>query len=583
MSSQLYESSESRMIMSKTSKIAKKNKQLSDFINEVLETTDDLKVLNFFVENSREYIFNYFSMQGYNFNDNKQSYNYFKFQKDKNIILFLKEQYLSMEITDNPKRLVDKLEKEDLLNEVSNFSFFYQPDFKIILDELIKYGFRFKITKNNLRKDEFIEKRALNKGISDFQIGTNSLIFDKNHPESFYASTRNIPEMIIKMMDYGIKYDIDSPYFEIFNKDIEEIESYFSLKMRRRSKVRKNDIGAIIKYDNNVVFNNMHYRVLKLGQDWQLATDYLKFFWLLGNYIDSYQGSLSIFVSYICRTIPAAVTSAGVMDSHLESNNNGSDDSIKFKQFKPGDELSYKDGDQWRTAEVIKVENIVDVEKKLNPYLRIKVTRPGNEIFENCIPNNLWKDKIRTGGIVTKSRGRSNIVKFNDRISETLEKRYGVEKINKIRISPQLYVNLIGQNVVNNIRSLQQQIQFGDEKGVFMLSDLLYFDNDRESNYVNVHVNNSLSTKKNSNKDSISIFIGAKRGLDFRKFKTSKNIYLTSRIRQHYKEDSELLLNQLKQETNKMLQEQLDETDKIRNYMLTRGVSIPKGVEILVF
>ncbi|GEK90283.1 hypothetical protein SAMN04488100_1519 [Alkalibacterium putridalgicola] len=561
-----------------------KKPRFSEFYEDILSNIKDDSIRYFFLENNRERIKENLTKLGFSFSQDTPSHQYYKWIENPKIINFLLIKYHNKMIPDDLKHILYLLEAEDLIAEVSDFSFFYQPNFDNIKKELFKYGFLFKSMVSYPKAENLTKEHGkTNKKVVE-NTSKSLLILNDSHPESYYASTRNIPEMIIKMMDNGIKYTNESPYYEIFKKNNDEIEDYFSARIRRRGNVRNDNTGAIIKYDTSKEFQELHYRLINLGEIWQKAEEYLSFFWELGQYINSFEGEISLYVSYISRIIPTAVTSAGILDSYLNNmRTENKKNNIVGTEFKPGESVSYKDGNQWRTAKVIAVEDIEKMEEKYNPYLRIEVVRPGNEVTENSIPNYLWKDKVRTGGIVTKSRGRSNIVKFNDRISKVLEKRYGDEVVNDIRIKPNLHINLIGRSVVKELRKLQQSLQFGDEKGVFMLSDLLYFDNDRESNYVNVHVISSQSVKKNNQKNSVSIFVGAKRGLDFDRFKTSKNIYFTSRIRQNYLEDGELLINQLRQTSNKNFKQQLQETENIRIYLSKKGIKIPKGVEIFVY
>ncbi|MFL2076075.1 hypothetical protein [Marinilactibacillus psychrotolerans] len=509
---------------------------------------------------------------------------YYNWKENPKIINYIHNKYPNGLIKNNIPSLILYLEKQDLIADISDFSFFYQPDEELIEKELIKYGLVFELSDNMDFTKNDSELLVLNQKKLTDNSHISALVFNHHHPESFYASTRNITEMKLSMMDNNIYYTKDNVYYEIFKKENTDIEHYFSMKIRRRGNIKNDNTGALIKYNTSLIFEKLHYRIIELGEKWQYSEEYMRFFWELGKYINSYKGNISVFVSYITQIIPMAITSGGIIDDYLENFKvKNKNEQLTGNEFQPGDEISFKDGDQWRVAKVIAVEYFEAREEIFNPYLKIEVRRPKNEKFLQHVPHNLWSRKVRLGGIVTNSRGRSNLVTFNDRISEILVKRYGSEIVNSIRINPKQFINIIGRGADKEIQKLQHNIQFGDEKGFFMLSDLLYFDSDRQSNYVNVHVVNSQLSKPNRNSDSISLFNGSKRGIDFDNFKTRKNIYFTSRIKQNYLEDSELLINQFKQRTTKNHSQQLQEIEKLKTYMKNRGIGIPKGVELFVY
>lgn len=504
------------------------------------------------------------------------------------IIKFLLKEFPDKVISLSVGGLVSLLDIKGFIVEIEDIMFFYGTSEETVKESINKLGFSFSLRHKEVeasfsKKNLTNEKDSKETNSKTKNLNTNDYSFlDENHPERFYAITRNIPEMKLKMMDYGINYLKPSTYYYLFKKTDEEIEHYFSKKIRRRSKVKNDKLGAIIKYNNNRSFDNLHYRMIDLEEEWKLAEEWMNFFFELGKYINNYQGELNLFISYIARTIPATITSAGIIDAFYQN--------ITLKRemlsnvdygFKYGDTVSYKMGNTWRKAKVIRIEEKKGMNEKYNPYLIIEVARPGQPISVESIPNNLWKNKIRFGGIVTKSSGTSSAVKINDRISDILKERYGKNTIDAIKIKPHMHVNLIGRGIDKKNKDVYQGVQFADKKGVFMFSDLLYFDKKTKTNFVNVHVINSLNSTFNTK--GISVFIGAKVGLDFSEYANEKNIYFTSRIRQNYLNDTDLLLNMLRQQTKKNKNKQHAETEKIFLYLKNLNINIPKGVEIYAF
>lgn len=505
------------------------------------------------------------------------------------IVEFLLNTYPHRVINLSVKNLVNILDTKGFISDISDINLFYQSSEENIKNIFKNQGFSF--SSDLERSSEADQKKNIIKQKTDYRevdkdkrslSSDSSLILDARHPQSFYAMTSNISEMKLLMMDYGIKYSSSNPYYNLLKSDNREIEEYFSGKIRRRSNAMNNNIGAVIKYNDWYYFDNLHYRFIELGEEWNKAEEWIQFFWEIGRYINNYEGKITLFISYIARAIPATIASAGIVDAFYKTIAlEKKDFSTIDYGFKEGDRILYRDGNTWRSAKVIGIEINEKVESRFNPYLVIEVARPAQPITKESVPNNLWKSKIRYGGIVSNSRGKSSIVKLNDRISEVLEKRYGKNTIDIIRVKPYSRVNLIGRGIDERIKDMYQGVQFADKKGTFMLTDILYFDNDKESSFVNASIVNNLN--KGIEEDAISVFIGAKTGLDFSEYSTDKNIYFTSRVRQNYLDDTELLLNNLRQKSNKNREQQLKEATKLRTYLLQLGINIPKGVEFYVF
>lgn len=561
----------------------------------------------FFYENKNDDIKETLEFLGYNFEKTKKrqfsTSTKYTYEYDKKIIDYLERLYPDKKIKSSVKKLISDLEKNNLVLEIQDIQFFYLNNDSEIISYLNDLGFKFVDTEFELSKIKKQAKISINDKISDYEKRESNLnkfqnnkerksfIFDNTHPESYYAITQNIPEMKLRMIEDEISYKENinnqnlQKYSEIFNLENEEIEQYFSKIVKRRANKKDNKTGALIKATKDIKHETLHYRLISLfDSDWIESSNWMKFFFSLGEFVELYQGNLSVFISYIERTIPASLVSVGIMNKYfLEKRNylrkiNNLDDSYQINEI-----VFYKDGKDWRKATVIGITNKKGKEE-FNPYLELLVERSikDGEATNESVPYKLWENKIRSGGISKGSSGRSSIVKINDRISEVLTKRYSKETVRFLRMYPELHVNLIGTRVNKKIRSLREEIQFSDEKGSFMLTDVLYFDNDNESNYVNVHmVSSDKSTAPEEN--SISIFVGSKMGLDFQSYKTNKNIYFTSRIRENYIEDTELLINLLQQNSSLSNIDKNKISKELKKYLSKNNIEIPKGCEIGVY
>lgn len=409
------------------------------------------------------------------------------------------------------------------------------------------------------------------------------LTFNKNHPQSFYAATRNIPEMKLEMMRHGITYTENDFFDKVMKSDDNSIEGYFSNRIKRRSDVKRSDYGAIVQTNTNLKFEKLHYRLISLGEDWSLAENWLLFFLHVGRYVNSYHGELTVLFSYISTHIPATITLAGYLDSYFSSVykiKSFDSENKKIPDFSIGENINYKDGDTWRRGEIVDVFNDENISEKFNPYLEIEYKLPGEPLSRTLVPYPLWKDKVRVGGVAKKSSGKSSIVKVNDRISENLVKRYGQASIDYVRMKPSIQVNVIGRNVTERIKEISKSIQLSDKNGIWMPSDLIYLDGGFDSNYINTHVvKNGEKTKEMK---TLSIFFGSKIGLDFWNYRTEKNLFFTSRTRQAHIEDTKLLFNNLSNSSAKNNEQKKAETVRLINYLDSLNIKVPAGVEIYV-
>lgn len=472
--------------------------------------------------------------------------------------------------------------KETPVDDSELTYFFHQASKNEIKEELRNLGYYV------FDKPEVVES-IVSQPIPIKPIKTERLITNKNHPESYYAKTRNIPEMKLKMIEDKIYYDNKSKDANerklavLFECSDEEIEQYFSKKMKRRSNVKKDDKGALIQFNDRPNFPTLHYRMIDLADyAWVDAQEWLRFFMALGQYLENFEGSISMYVSYITSAIPASLVSLGIMEQYFENIKSKETNESEKGIYNPGDEVSYYDGKNWRSSLIIGVRNESTMAGKFNPYMDIEVRMPGEMPYKASVPHNQWIGKVRHGGIIKNTRGNGNVVRFNDRISRILGQRYG-KGINELRINPELHINMIGRGLDRKLREIRQAIQFSDSQGAFMMTDFLYFDNDDESNYVNIHMVKSEHDIVNANKKAISVFVGQKSGLDFASHRTRKNIYITSRVREQYLEDGNLLISQLSQQSFRNFEERNNEIQRIIEYLNQMNIRIPKGVEIYGF
>lgn len=406
------------------------------------------------------------------------------------------------------------------------------------------------------------------------------------NPKVYYSETRNIVEMKLKMLNEGIEFPRNSFFYNLFNKDNDEIENYFKLVSKR--KVTENEKKeALFFVDCNLQSTKLSYREISLGSEWNEAKEWLLFFWKLGEYLEKSNENISIFISYISTEIPALLISLAIIDTRYKNFSKEYINSEVSHDFEIGDHISYLNDSkkkEWHEAEIIGIENKKNAEKKFNPYLKIKTFGSKKETTSEIeIPRTIWEKKIRKGGKVKGVGGRGTQVKVNDVISEIISDRYGNSVTERLRVTPRCHVNLIGRKVNLWYRSMRESIQFSDNLGSFLLTDLLYLDNDDESNFINVHVISSEKTNVKVDNTTISIFVGSKAALDFGESSTNKNIYLTSREKVNLVEDNNILINTLRQQTILTDKDKKKKEEDIRLYFGNEGVEIPKGVEFSVF
>ncbi|MGB3161313.1 MAG: hypothetical protein WBA84_08720 [Carnobacterium sp.] len=525
---------------------------------------------------------------------------------------YLKERFENIEKSlltyhDDFKGLRNSLEQKDLISDSNVFSFFYTDEKAtiILLNDLYKEknGYNLKeyireniIVNENLEKKPFIlsdnlfDTKYLEKNKKKSNTGLSSnFVFDKNHPEAYYATTRNISEMKLKMIEDGIFFtykdadnSITREIYNVLKKTNAEIESYFSSIIHRRGLVKKDNTGAIIRTNSEIVHKQLHYREISLfDSNWYKASNWMNFFIQLGTFIELLESDINIFISYIDRTVPATLVAMGIMDIYFEKIK---EDKVNIQElgnyYNVGDEIFFLDGSDWRRAIV---KGTLNFNPDFDPYLEITVTRDKSQgKTTELIPYSLWSKKIRSGGKVKGFSGSSTKVTLNDRISEVIELKYSKEVINYLQLKPELHINIVGRGVDSKLRQFRESVQFSNQSGSFLITDYLYLDNDEDTNYINVHMISS-DNKAAVTPNSISLFIGAKAVLDFHESKTKKNIFFTSRIRDAHTSDNELLISQEREKTRLSKEEQLLMIEEIKDFMKKDDISIPNGVELYVF
>ncbi|MBO0429998.1 hypothetical protein JZO82_12555 [Vagococcus fluvialis] len=392
--------------------------------------------------------------------------------------------------------------------------------------------------------------------------------------------------MKLKMMDENVCLGLNRFYSKLFEKNNLEIENDLSLKFKRKPSLIENK-EAIVYSKENKKSDRLTYRKIKLNSEWQDGLEWLLFFWKLGEFIENYGTDISIFISYISVEIPALLMSTSIIDTRYRKFQDKKLESDIFNFFKPGDKISYLVGikdNKWHDAEVVKVKYEEGKKEEFNPYLFIKIKGLKKEGTQHIqVPRNLWQTKIRKGGKIKGVGGRGTRVRLTDVISEKISERYGEETFERLRVTPRCHVNLVGRRIDKFYRDMRESIQFSDDLGSFLLTDLIYFDNDDESNFINVHVVSSEKTDVKVDTDTISIFVGSKSALDFGESIANKNIYLTSREKVNLVEDNNILINNLRQKTIFTNEEKKKKEEEIKWYLKNEGVEIPRGVEISVF
>lgn len=507
------------------------------------------------------------------------------------IITFLLEMYPNKIIDISGKKLGQFLDKNGLISDVDEMMFFYAKPDKDIERKLNEYGFNFVLkTDNENRLTSKSSKKETN--TTDYTVEINKSkrqdqrkLMNKPSILDFYIATNDIPAMKLLMLDKGINFDNNPYYQKLFKKSNEEIENNFERRLKFTHKKFDIPFSELI---TNHQFDNPQFRFIEIGAQWQSMPQWISFFWELGKFIDTFEEPVSFFISYIERTIPAIISTAGVLDSfYLKTFKNRGK-----RQFQIGSNVLYKLEDKWMGSTVLRYETIAGMKKEFNPYIVIEVNRPNESKIIEKIPNNLIEKKIRYtdnkkidkryrskdgNEIINKEKG----IKYIDKVSGVMELRYGKENIDRIKNSANKRVNLIGRGIDKGISEIYKEVQFADEIGSFTLADLVYLDTSKETDFSNVHVVNSKNIDITA--EEVCIFTTEKMGLDYQNHATEKNIYFTSRTNTTYLDNTEGLLNTLRQKTTRTYSDRNKILDLFRQRLSTKQTEIPKGVEIYVF
>lgn len=392
----------------------------------------------------------------------------------------------------------------------------------------------------------------------------------------FYKTSKNITELKLKIID-NKELSSKESMIEYLKLDDEIIKEDLDLYL---TKFKAEKTGALITH-NQEKSEKFSYRIIDIGENWTQTGEWINFFFKLGRFVEQ-EKEINLFVNYLDRIIPSTLIAMGIVDEYYFEQNQSKLENIS-DDFIVGDEISYlSDDGNWYKAKVVEINELSYMAERFNPYLKISRSYK-NEPMTIHVPRTDWPKRIRMGGIVTGSSGTSHKVRINDRISEVIALRHSEKLVNSLKIHSQLNVNLIGWGIDKKIRDVSNKMQFSDEKSSFFITDYLYLDNDRESNYANVHMVSSDKTEINQDSNSVSIFVGAKNALKLSKHKSKRNVYLTNRIRKEYYEDTRLLINNLTQSSKLSKEERINKLDELYNYLQEFNIDIPKGVEIYVF
>lgn len=412
--------------------------------------------------------------------------------------------------------------------------------------------------------------------VMDKLLYKNSLwqqLIRKDGVNNILRNSRNITELKINLMDSNLYFSKEEKM--LFLSDEEDIIT--SLVSCGAKLAPDDSKGAIYKSNQNKKFDSLHFRLLDLKDDWIPAGNWMIFFIELGRYIAS-KKEIHLFINYIDAVIPAVLIGIGAMDHEFSK--------LKLTDFQfemnPGDEILVLDNKNWHKAEVIEILDDYGREE-FRPYLKVFVKPKGEARVEKLLPKTMWANNIKFGGKAKNARGRSKKVHFNDRISEVLSKRYSEEVTNRLRSNPQVKLNYIGRNIDTELRNILKSVQIGDCKGIFLPSDYLYFSNNNESYYINTNIIRSITEEVQILKDSISIFIGSKSGLSFNKFNAHKNIYLTTYDKKVNYENALNVEENLMSSSKLSIKEKLAKTAEVFDYIESKNIEIPTGVELLVY
>lgn len=392
--------------------------------------------------------------------------------------------------------------------------------------------------------------------------------------KDYYKNSKNVTELKLKIMDNKELSSNESitEYLKLDEELIKDDLDTLNIGIERT--------GALIKHHQEKS-ENLSYRIIESGQSWTQTGEWINFFFKLGRFIQQ-EKEINFFVNYLDRIIPSTFIAMGIIDEYYFEKNKSELENIS-EDFIVGDEISYLFSDKnWYKAKVIEINQLNDMQERFNPYLKINVTYK-NELITVQVPRTFWAKKIRKGGIVTGGSGKSDKVLINDRISEVIASRHSKELVNNLKMYSQINVNLIGWGIDKKIRDVRNKIQFRDKNGSFFITDYLYLNNDIESNYANIYMVSSDKTEINQDSKSVSIFVGAKNALNLSKYKSKRNIYLTSRIRKEYYEDTRLLINNLTQNSEISKEKRVEKLDELYDYLQQFNIDIPKGVEVYVF
>lgn len=360
---------------------------------------------------------------------------------------------------------------------------------------------------------------------------------------------------------------------DIVLEDLKKIGFHFNI-----NKIKSVELDSKVEIKQINPNQNEYRLTYPYKSEWNNIERWMWFYYCLGEFVKK-QSSIDVVISYIDDIVPSLFISLGVIRAELASTcKENKVELTEGLEIGPGDEVAYLDGEGWRKATIIAIENDENAyDEKFNPYIRLKVERSkGNGTLES-VPRTLWNKKIRISANYKKTSG--SVVHLNDALSENFTKRYGAEICDKLKFYNEKYVNLVGTGIENSLLELMELFQFRDQKGNFTFNDFIYL-SDKNLNYSNVNVIKSDKSDLQISENSVSIFVGSSAGLNLHDFKASKNVYLINRKRMNLL-NNEILETQIKQEIVSKNNEHL--TEKLKKFLSNKNVQVPKGCELIVY
>lgn len=317
---------------------------------------------------------------------------------------------------------------------------------------------------------------------------------------------------------------------------------------------------------------------------WRNLPNWAIFFIEVGKFIER-NDDTTLYINYLDDIIPASFISFGILNSAYSQYKE--EINLKnwlFENIKIGTTVSYlydeKGNSQvWRQGEIIDIYNEESLNKEFNPFIKLKISLPGQSPLSQSVSYKHLFKKIRIGGSVKNTAGSTVFLK--DDLKKDLREYFPKEISSKIKFFNTTIINFIGHNKYNPIqkftRSFKLSERLDDTIKQYQLNSWFYSEKD-SYNLTNINVISSDSVPHEYN-DRVNLFVGANASLKYYQNQSSRNVFLVDRSIIH--SDSVETLSDIIAKDNMLGVENI--TSDIINYFNKKNISIPKGVELYAY